>query len=55
MQDGIPLTQATGGTGSGTMYVHAAPGIHRLQIETGCTWTVTVNDGDTLPRADVLP
>ena len=51
LQNGVALADQAGTGSSATTYVHAAPGIHRLVIETGCTWTLTVLNGDTMPHA----
>ncbi len=51
VQNGVAVADHAGTGTSATTYVHAVPGIHRLQVETGCTWTITVVNGDTMPRA----
>ncbi|WP_326853001.1 hypothetical protein [Actinocrinis sp.] len=34
-----------------TTDIHDAPGTHQLRIESGCAWTLTVTNGDTMPHA----
>lgn len=49
--DGVPLADDPRMQGTGTTYAHAEPGAHAVRIDTACRWTITVTDGDTLPRA----
>lgn len=51
LQNGVALADLAGTGTTATTYVHAVPGAHRLLVETGCTWTLTVMNGDTLPHA----
>ncbi len=47
--NGVSIAEGTA-TGSATTYVGNAPGLHRFRIESECTWTLTVTDGEALPR-----
>lgn len=50
-EDGVPLVDRSGSEGIGATYAFAEPGNHWLQINTACSWTVTVTNGDTMPHA----
>lgn len=51
VSDGVPLADRTGMQGTGTAYVHNETGGHRLRVMSACMWTLTVVNGDVMPRA----
>ena len=44
-ENGIPLVNELGTSGSATTYEHSDPGRHYLQVESECSWTIQVTDG----------
>jgi len=44
--DGLPLVNELGKKGSDVTYQHSDAGTHSLSVNSECSWTVTVTDGD---------
>jgi hypothetical protein len=44
--DGLPLANALAKKGADVTYQHSDAGTHSLSINSECSWTVTVTDGD---------
>lgn len=50
-QIGLPIVDTSGPSGQAKAYVANGPGSHYLVVSTPCQWTLTVVDGEEIPRA----